>query len=543
MMLLKYKNLLSANKILLIIVLIGGFFRFWGLGSAEIFHDEGFYAFRSIGYLDYIQNDDQTQPIQWFKDGQLPYWTKFSFHDHPPLFFLAQNISFKVFGDSLFAARLPSALAGIFSIIILYLLIKKFFKSKNAGLLAALLLSVNHIHIWISRSSLHESILILLILLSTYFFIRFLEDRRWWKFLGLAMGLSFLTKYTSFFLLPLFLIYLLIFRRDIFRDWRIYAALFVSVLIFSPVIIYNFHLFKTVGHFDLQFAYLFRQSTPEWRVSFGKNQELFSNIVLNLLAMYSISSLVVALFGMIYSVFLWIKKRESFLILWWFIAVLIVLTTVATGSAFRFISLYAIFLVFFQTLFLIYLGEILKKKFLFKFLLAAFLAYEVFFTIEGIFMTYPDFGVAKLDRYFDSVFGNKRSLIPPKSPNPHLDRIIKENLIKYAPGEEVMIIYDENTGLSPKLWLFARRLYYHGIPSVTVANFKNLLRSFGPDYFKGYKIYFVKASSYTFLNSYFSTNDAFEFENFLKSELNLTPKEIIYGYRQLPMFYVYQFSI
>ena len=160
--------------------------RFGGLGSSEIFHDEGFYAFRSIGYVDYIQNDDQTTPIQWFKDApSLPWWTSLSFHDHPPLFFLIQNIFFKIFGNSLFAARLPSALAGVFSIYLVYLISSSIFgtsdvlktrtpdvqelrsqysghrESRNrtsdfhiAGLLAAFLLSVNLIHIWISRSSL-----------------------------------------------------------------------------------------------------------------------------------------------------------------------------------------------------------------------------------------------------------------------------------------------------------------------------------------------------------------------------------------------------
>ena len=59
---------LTTRHFLIAILLIGAILRFWGLGSAEIFHDEGLYAFRSIGYVDYIQNDDQTTPVQWFRD-------------------------------------------------------------------------------------------------------------------------------------------------------------------------------------------------------------------------------------------------------------------------------------------------------------------------------------------------------------------------------------------------------------------------------------------------------------------------------------------
>ena len=53
-----YKKLLKPAYLLAAIVIVGAVLRLWGLGSAELFHDEGFYAFRSIGYLDYIQNDD-----------------------------------------------------------------------------------------------------------------------------------------------------------------------------------------------------------------------------------------------------------------------------------------------------------------------------------------------------------------------------------------------------------------------------------------------------------------------------------------------------
>src|SRR3989344_2226941 len=137
---------ISEKQILIAILLLGAVLRFWGLGSAEIFHDEGLYAFRSIGYFDYIQNDTQTTPVQWLAvrtsaelsrtpspNGSLPFWTSLSFHDHPPLFFLVQNIFFRIFGDSLFAARLPSVLAGLGSIYLVYLIGKKLSKNELAG--------------------------------------------------------------------------------------------------------------------------------------------------------------------------------------------------------------------------------------------------------------------------------------------------------------------------------------------------------------------------------------------------------------------------
>src|SRR3989344_2527063 len=106
---------LSKKTIILLalIVLLGGFLRLWSLGSTELIHDEGMDIFRSIGYLDYFDSTAQSTPIQWLSDKQLPWWTNLSFHDDPPLFFLIQHTFINIFGENLFASRLPSALAGI----------------------------------------------------------------------------------------------------------------------------------------------------------------------------------------------------------------------------------------------------------------------------------------------------------------------------------------------------------------------------------------------------------------------------------------------
>ena len=106
-----------------------------------------------------------------------------------------------------------------------------------------------------------------------------------------------------------------------------------------------------------------------------------------------------------------------------------------------------------------------------------------------------------------------------------------------------MIIYDENISLSPKLWLFARRLFYHGITTVTATNFKNMIKSKGIDYFKDYELYFVRATQYTVLTPTLISNDASDLENFLSRELNIKPEKIIYGHLNLPMFKVYRLEL
>lgn len=538
----------KTRDALIAIVIASAVLRFWGLGSAEVFHDEGFYAFRSIGYLDYIQNDSQTTPIQWFANSAMPFWTNLSFHDHPPLYFLIQYIFFGIFGDSLFVARLPSVLAGLGSIILIFYIVRKLFRSDSAGLLAALLLGVNHIHSWISRSSLMESLQVLAILGCIYLFLEFLENKKLWFWFGASLGICFLIKYTSVFLIPVFAVILLARHRSVFFQKELWLACLVAAAIFSPVLIYNFNLYRSVGHFDLQFSYLFHQVTPEWQASLGKTQDPFSDIMVNLIAMYSIPFLLSVLAGFILGVWkLFLdrkKENQAGIVLSVSAVIAITLMLMGVGSAYRFIALYAPFFVILSAIFLLWLKDYFKGRNIFIPILIVFILYELFFTIDGIFLTFPDFGVVKLDQYFDRVFDGQRPAIPPSSSNPHLEKIIQDNLSNYpksaAPS---MLIYDENMGLSSHLWVFTRRIYYHGVPAVTTGQFKALLRSNGAATLKGYKIYFVKASQYTSINPYFSTPDAADLEIFLKENLGIKPALEITGYDNLPMFEVYEFSM
>ena len=534
----------TSNTVLYIlfaIVLLGFFIRVWNVGSAEVFHDEGFYAFRSIGYVDYLYNDDQSTPIQWFKDSpELPWWTKISFHDHPPLFFIIQHGFFSLLGDSLFVARLPSLIAGIIAIIMAFVLAKTLFRDDKVALFSSLALSVNHIHIWISRSSIMESVLFTLILVNIYFFFRFVRDYNKWLGFGLTLGLIFFTKYIGFFLIPAYLLYFLLCNRSYFTKRQSYYAILIAFVFLIPTIIYNISMYKAVGHFDLQFGSLLHQQLPEWKGAVGKLKDPFSDIFGNIFSMYSVPFIILALGGMIYGLFKDIRlKRATTLYFLIVLSVTVMLTRV--GSAFRFLTLYLPSLLFFTTLVFKVAYDYLKNGILLKILLTAFILYEGYFMYDGIYRTFPDFGIVKLDQYLDSALEGKRSLAVPKSPNPHLDKIIQENFSRLPPGDKpVLIIYDENIDLSARVWLFARRMYYRGVPSVSTGHFKSLMRERGPDAFSGYIIYFVKIAPYGLVNPYFQTPDADEFEVFLKRELSLTPDTTITGYEELPAMYVYK---
>lgn len=541
------------------ILVIAALLRFWGLSSMDTFHDEGLYSFRSIGYVDFIDNNAQTTPFQWFKDASvLPWWTKLSFHDHPPIFFLVQHIFFRVFGDSLLVSRLPSVLAGLGTILLAYFLCKRLFNRNGQrgewyGLLAASLLAVNHLHVWISRSAIFESLLTFLIVLNVYCFIRFLEDERWWKWFGISLGIVLMTKYTGGWLIPAYIAYCGIFYRQAFRQWRWYGAMAIAAFIFSPVIVYNIYLYKTVGHFDLQFAFLFRQSTPEWQVSLGKLQEPFSLFGQNMTSMYSIPFLAL-ITGGIFSAAWWWRKQQFQFGAWAIIStVLVTLLLVAVGSAFRFLSLYLMPALLLAVMAVGYcvqrFGSSLEGRRVISVLLVILFGYEIFFTLQGVFVEFPRFGVVQVDDYLNRELGSERSVAMPQLNNPHLNSVVQSYYQKLPAGNRpIILVFDENLSLTTRLWLFMRRTYYHGISAVTTGNFKRMLQNPGPAYFKGYEVYFVKGSPDTNLNTLMSVSDAQEFENFIKTNLNLQPDFISYGHgrfpgEELPMLTVYKFTL
>jgi len=127
---------------------------------------------------------------------------------HSTLYFYKLLGSLKTFGVNTFALRFPSAIFGILSILLFYLIIKKIFKKELLSLLLALTLLSSHWFINFARFSFEATFLLFLELVSIYFLLRFDDEPRSSFYLtlsGVFAGLSFLS-YTPgriFFLLPL----------------------------------------------------------------------------------------------------------------------------------------------------------------------------------------------------------------------------------------------------------------------------------------------------------------------------------------------------
>jgi 4-amino-4-deoxy-L-arabinose transferase-like glycosyltransferase len=191
------------------IIILAAVLRLWQLGAADVITDEVFYAFRGLGYLDYDVGLTQTSPIQWLD--ARPWWSRLSFHDHPPLIFLINFFFLKLGGISTWIIRLPAVIAGLGSVVLVYLI--GGLKNSRVGLVASLLLAVSTYHVWISRIGLQESVVIFLLLLTSFYYLRWTADKSSVKSWGISLGFLWLTKFTGFILIPIIFCHQLIIRQ------------------------------------------------------------------------------------------------------------------------------------------------------------------------------------------------------------------------------------------------------------------------------------------------------------------------------------------
>jgi 4-amino-4-deoxy-L-arabinose transferase-like glycosyltransferase len=116
--------------------------------------------------------------------------------DKPPVATWIMGLSARVFGFSSFSMLLPSALAGVATVALVYASVKRLFGSRSA-LIAGVVMALTPVAALMFRFNNPDSFLTFFLTLSGYFFIRALEGKRammWLSLAGLATGFAFNTK-------------------------------------------------------------------------------------------------------------------------------------------------------------------------------------------------------------------------------------------------------------------------------------------------------------------------------------------------------------
>ncbi len=504
----------TRQNILIGILLVTAFLRLFGLSRGDTLSDEVLIAFRALGMMDFDEAPTQTTPWEWLdpstSSGQVhPWWLKLSFHDQPPLPFVVQNISMQVFGESAFAFRLPSAILGIASVYLLYLIGRKLF-SEKAALFAAALYGVTLNSVYIFRSGLQEPYVIFFVLLAIYWFLKSLEEERYLIWTGVAIGLGVLSKYTAFIIVPILLSYLFFYKKDYFLNKRFWIGAGIAVFLFSPVLIYNWELYKTVGHFDFQFSYIFGQHPDAWKVTPGKEigtlTDRITNFAPRLVATNSWLFLLLASAGILSFVFRFLKDpkivlRQYAFLLVWLIWLLVLIFKI--GPSYRFLTLLGPGLALVIGCLLAWCMEkIPVKQFVIAVLVLIF-GFEIAYAWNNQIAYYPvgptpwlaskvryenyNWGYNELGDWLEKELAGKMPAIVFDLKYEFLtqlrDRVLEEDRQKFLEPYPALIVYYGNFDQAAKLWELDRLHIYHGWPIISAQTYFDDLKQNGWDYF------------------------------------------------------------
>lgn len=475
-------KIINNKKFFILAFLLALILRFWGITSQDIQGDHALNASRALGWLDFLAGQGQTSPVIWFEAN--PWWGRLSFHDHPPLVFLIQRISFLIFGENSFAAFLPFALAGVGVTIIIFYMLKERLSEKS-GILAMVLISVSSYSIWAARTGYLEGVQIFFIMLAVFFFIKFLEKQNP-KFLylwGVLVGLAILCKYTSLFLIPAGVVHLAIFKREVFRKKYFWLALVLCVAILTPVIIYNIEVFRYRGHFDAALSSMVGMNPKDYEVLSYRNlnANILGNIVFIFNIMRSNASLpffIAEIIALGYVIFLAIKKKADLFLCYVLLNICFLIAMFSfSNPASRFLSIITPFLIIIFTVFIhdfwhIYFSGKSWKKYFVYLLFIIFLG-EFFYMINTNIVSRPygkagvaysdsrryNQGFLELENYLKkNIFGEL-----PKRQSIHSMKDLRYNDVK----GRLIILFDERIDWFSRVWYIQRYQMYYNIPFIS----------------------------------------------------------------------------
>lgn len=149
---------------------------------------------------------------------------------HPPLYFYIIHFLFKIFGYYIEVARLFSVAAGIASVYALYLLGRELF-NRNTGLIAALLLSINHFHLYYSQDARPYTFFCLFSILALYRLVLFIKNPSWKNAVYYSIVAALMLYGHFFALLGLFAQYLVLLYFWIFSEPKDRKSFFVKSFI------------------------------------------------------------------------------------------------------------------------------------------------------------------------------------------------------------------------------------------------------------------------------------------------------------------------
>jgi mannosyltransferase len=185
---LKDRSALTVVVLLVLITVLAVGLRLYRLDAQSLWYDEGFSV--SLARL-----------------GPAEITARTAADIQPPLYYYLLHGWIGFLGDDERAVRSLSVLFGVVTVPLIYAVAWQLFRSRLAGLLAALLIAVSPLHIWYGQETRMYTLLTFLCLLSSYFLLLVIQTEKKWQILALWAAYTLTnvaamyTHYFAFFVL------------------------------------------------------------------------------------------------------------------------------------------------------------------------------------------------------------------------------------------------------------------------------------------------------------------------------------------------------
>lgn len=228
-----FDYLFSVGGLFILVIIVGKFYYLWDL-KMPLSYDESYYW-------------DWSRRLDW------------GYYSKPPMVAWLIYLSTTLFGNTELAVRFPALLCQSGSLILLYVLVFRYFGEIAAR---SLLFTLAFVPIFMLYNFIMtiDPPLIFFWSLTFYGLVEFLKAPSlfWSLFTGFALGASLLTKQTSFMFLFLSFAYFLLFERTYFSQKKTYLIFILALLLYLPNLYWNFTQgFLLIKHTEEHFQRFF----------------------------------------------------------------------------------------------------------------------------------------------------------------------------------------------------------------------------------------------------------------------------------------------
>ena len=244
--------------------------------QAALLFGAALFRFINLGFLDLQAWDEALYAVRAQAILRAGLWLDQTSHAidglysslHPPFYVWATAIAYQLFGESEFAARFFATLSGGLTVFVIYFIGREL-RSKETGLVAALLYSLNPFTVFFSRQGQFDSLLVLFLALSALGLIISIQriGRKGTVVAGILVGCALMTKLFVAFGIPVaYVLWILIVRPENRKEHWIRTGI---IIMLASAVSGPWHVYMTVVHGNGDPFFFLGSSAVVQRTLFG----------------------------------------------------------------------------------------------------------------------------------------------------------------------------------------------------------------------------------------------------------------------------------